>query len=265
MNTQVATLPSAIDEQQLISVLSTSLYPGAAPASVSMVLAYCKASGLDPMQKPVHIVPMWDRNLGRMKDVIMPGIGLYRTMAARGGDYAGVSEPEFGDDITENIGGVEITYPVWCKVVVKRRLSDGTIADFSAIERWKENYAVKGGKERSIAPNAMWAKRPYGQISKCAEAQALRKAFPEIGAQPTAEEMEGKSVEVDITPEVNAEATQEATLLPCYPQNKFEENFDKWASAIKSGQKTPDEIILMIESKYTLSDQQIVKIKAAQK
>lgn len=40
-----------------------------------------------------------------MRDVIMPGIGSYRTQAARSGEYAGVSEPEFGQDIEETIGG----------------------------------------------------------------------------------------------------------------------------------------------------------------
>ena len=56
---------------------------------------------------------------------------------------------------------------------------------------------MKGGPEKSIAPNAMWQKRPRGQIAKCAAAQALRIAFPEIASQPTAEEMEGKAVQAD--------------------------------------------------------------------
>jgi phage recombination protein Bet len=158
-----------------------------------MVLGYCKAAGLDVMQKPVHIVPMYDRASGGMRDVVMPGIGLYRTQASRSGECAGVSEPEFGEDVTEVIGNAEVTYPKWCKVSVKRRLPTGEIVSFTAREFWKENYAVRGGKEKSIAPNAMWAKRPYGQVAKCAEAQALRKAFPEFGSQPVAEEMEGKT------------------------------------------------------------------------
>lgn len=190
----------ALSEAEVLGVLRSSLYPGAADASIKMVLSYCKAAGLDPMQKPVHIVPMWDREAGRMRDVIMPGIGSYRTQAARSGDYAGVTEPEFGPDVTEAIGGQSVTYPQWCRVTVKRRLGDGAIAEFTAREFWKENYAIKGGKDKSIAPNAMWAKRPYGQLAKCAEAQALRKAFPEFGSQPTADEMEGKALTVEADP-----------------------------------------------------------------
>lgn len=187
-----------LDDGAMLVVLENSLYPSASMASIKLVLEYCRAASLDPLQKPVHIVPMWDGKAGKMRDVIMPGVGLYRTQAARTGEYAGVTEPEYGPDKTESIGGVEVTYPVWCKVTVRRLMTNGAIVDFSATERWKENYAVKGGKDKSIAPNAMWQKRPYGQIAKCAEAQALRKAFPEMtGAQPTADEMEGRAMEYD--------------------------------------------------------------------
>lgn len=99
---------STIDDNRLIDVLSSSLYPGASHDSVVMVIDYCRAAGLDVMQKPVHIVPMWDSKLGSMRDVIMPGVGLYRTQASRTGQFAGMSEPEFGPMVTETIGDVNI-------------------------------------------------------------------------------------------------------------------------------------------------------------
>lgn len=198
MSTELTTQGGALAlrEEELLAVLQSSLYPGAAPESIRMVLGYCKASGLDPMQKPVHIVPMWDSKASRMRDVVMPGIGLYRTQASRTGQYVGKSEPEYGPMLTEVIGGMKITFPEWAKVTVKR-IVGGMVAEFTATEYWMENYAVKGGKEKSVAPNAMWAKRPRGQIAKCATAQALREAFPELGSQATAEEMEGRSMHAD--------------------------------------------------------------------
>lgn len=186
-------------DDDLLEVLRSSLYPGAADDSIRMVLGYCRAAGLDPMQKPVHIVPMWDGKAKRMRDVVMPGIGLYRTQASRTGQYVGKSEPEFGPMQTEVIGGQKITFPEWAKVTVRRAVG-GVVAEFSATEYWMENYAVKGGPEKSIAPNAMWTKRPRGQIAKCATAQALREAFPELGSQATAEEMEGRSMHADDAP-----------------------------------------------------------------
>ena len=187
-------------DQHIWSALKNSLYTGAKDESIKMVLDYCKAAKLDPMQKPVHIVPMSVKNAltGKYeyKDVVMAGVGLYRIQAARSNQYAGVSEPEFGEDVTCNLGGVEITYPKWCKVTVKK-LVNNTIVEFTAKEYWLENYAAK---KDTATPNTMWQKRPYGQLAKCAEAQALRKAFPEIVSQhPTAEEMEGKPFnELDI-------------------------------------------------------------------
>lgn len=255
-------------EAELMKVLQSSLYPGANPESIKMVLGYCRATGLDPMQKPVHIVPMWDSKAGCNRDVVMPGIGLYRTQAARTG-CAGVSEPEFGPDVTDTLGGQQITYPVWCRVTVKRKIGPGEIVEFTAKEFWKENYAVKGGKERSIAPNAMWTKRPYGQIAKCAEAQALRKAFPEIGSEPTADEMAGKTLNdfdgttIDAsTGEVVQKAAPAAPApLPPYPADRFAENLPAWHKVIAEGRKTADQLIAFIESKNTMTEEQKTAIR----
>jgi phage recombination protein Bet len=191
------------DESTVLRVMRETLYPGARPESVGMVLAYCQARGLDPMLKPVHIVPMYVTEAGQkggaMRDVPMPGIALYRIQASRSGQYAGKSEPEFGPDetrifTTEDRNGNEekasVTFPKWCKVTVSR-IVDGEARPFTATEYWIENYAT--ASRYTEMPNAMWKKRAYGQLAKCAEAQALRMAFPELtGGEPTAEEMEGK-------------------------------------------------------------------------
>jgi phage recombination protein Bet len=184
------------------SALKNSVFPGAKDESIKMVLAYCKARKLDPLQKPVHIVPMWivdsKTKDGAMRDIVMPGIALYRIQAQRSGQYAGQSDPEFGEDITETLSGVKVTFPKWCKIIVRKQMPNGHIVEFAAKEFWKENYATQ--KKDSEAPNSMWKKRPYAQLAKCAEAQALRKAFPDIiDHTPTAEEMEGKHFEQNYT------------------------------------------------------------------
>jgi len=184
-------------EERMIDVMRASLYPGAKPDSIRMVMGYCAARNLDPLRKPVHIVPMWVKepgsDKGAMQDVVMPGIALYRIEAARTGEYAGKSEPIFGPMMTQKLSGVEVSFPAWCKVTVYRMVN-GQRCEFTALEYWLENYAT--AKRDTDAPNAMWKKRAFGQLAKCAEAQALRMAFPEAtGGEPTAEEMEGKVLE----------------------------------------------------------------------
>lgn len=184
-------------EERMIDVMRASLYPGAKPDSIRMVMGYCAARNLDPLRKPVHIVPMWVKepgsDKGAMQDVVMPGIALYRIEAARTGEYAGKSEPIFGPMMTQKLGGADVSFPAWCKVTVYRMVN-GQRCEFTALEYWLENYAT--AKRDSDAPNSMWKKRAFGQLAKCAEAQALRMAFPEAtGGEATAEEMEGKVLE----------------------------------------------------------------------
>lgn len=213
----------ALYEPKTVSVLKDTLYPGASDDAIAMVLDYCTARRLDPLQKPVHLVPMPvkikykdDKGNERFKtvkrDVVMPGISLYRIQAARTGELAGIGEPEFGpmktmeyyktvwvrgpngdDEPTKAKDPTILHYPEWCRIVVKRRSKDGFVSDYVATEFWLENYATKNA--HSDEPNEMWATRTRGQLAKCAEAQALRRGFPDaVGNEPTAEEMDGKQM-----------------------------------------------------------------------
>lgn len=258
------------DREELIRVLQSSLYVGAKAESVDMVVTYCETAHLDVMQKPVHIVPMNTRDpvSGKYewRDTIMPGIGFYRIQAARSTsrELVGISEPEFGPEVTrsftdKNGAAVTVTFPEWCRITVKAALPSGVVGEFVGYEYWDENYATDSGK--SDAPNAMWRKRRRGQLAKCAEAQALRKAFPEVGQAPTAEEMEGKVIERDMG-DAQVVTDRQPAALPDYPEDQFDTNFPKWRDMIDSGKKTADQIIAMVSSKYRLSDKQANAIKA---
>lgn len=207
-NANPALASRGIDEP-MWNALCTSIYPGAKADSIMMAVDYCNARNLDIMLKPVHLVPMnvkdAQTNSSAWRDVPMPGIGLYRIQAERTKNYAGADAAEFGPDVTETLitkgnAKIEFTYPEWCKYTVYKQMAGGKIVSYTAIEYWKENYATEGGN--ATAPNSMWKKRPRAQLAKCTEAQVLRKAWPEVGQEATAEEMEGKAyIEAkDVTP-----------------------------------------------------------------
>ena len=44
--------------------------------------------------------------------------------------------------------------------------------------------------------------------------------------------------------------------LPAYPPGQFEQNLPKWQAAIAAGRKSADEVIAIVQSKYTLTAQQ---------
>jgi len=53
--------------------------------------------------------------------------------------------------------------------------------------------------------------------------------------------------------------------LEVYPAEKFKANLPRWREAIKSGKKTPDDVINTVESAYTLTDEQKAKIRGESK
>jgi phage recombination protein Bet len=176
--------------------LIDAVWPAAKTAdAVTLALSYCKARNLDPFKRPVHIVPVWSSEQNRWVESVWPGIGELRTTAFRTGLYAGRDVTEYGPDKTENLGGAQITFPEWAQVTVYRLGRNGERMPFPGPRvYWLETYAT--AKRDTLAPNAMWRRRSRGQIDKCAEAAALRAAFPEeMGNDQTADEMEGQVID----------------------------------------------------------------------
>lgn len=210
---------------------------------VVLALSYCHARNLDPFKKPVHIVPVWSSALGREVEGVWPGISELRTTAMRTGNYAGCDETEFGPDITRDFAWTDkkgshkatVTYPEWARMTAYRLLGNTRCAFVGPKVYWTETYAT--ANRNTDAPNEMWRKRPRGQIDKCAEAAALRKAFPEeLGNEYAAEEMQGRVVGMDGAPVAT-------TLVP--PDTRrlhadFDEPADVEVDTILDGDQIPD-------------------------
>lgn len=225
---QPARLPfhQAVEERYGIDkgtwkVLVEAIFPAAKTVdSIVMALSYCKSRGLDIMKRPVHIVPVYDSARGGYVESIWPGISELRTTASRTLGYAGCDEAEFGAVVKGKFSGrvkdrgewkdstVEVDYPAWCRITVYRIIGGQRCKFVGPKVIWLESYATMGASD---IPNKMWQERPEGQLEKCAEAAALRRAFPEeIGNELTAEEMIGRNVHdlsVDIPAVTDAAAT----------------------------------------------------------
>lgn len=210
-------LPDAVTRRGITEAqwrtLCLSLFPGANPNSVLMVIDYCAARKLDPLKKPCHIVPM-EVKVGQSyewRDVVMPGIYEHRTTAQRTGEYLGHSKPEYGPLVEQN----GVTAPEWCDFVVYRWNPLAQMrAEYPVTVHFREVVATK----KDGKANSRWTKAPIQMLTKCAEAAALREAFPdELGGQMTAEEMDGQRA-IDALP-----APAPVKALPPKP-----ERFDDW-------------------------------------
>jgi phage recombination protein Bet len=148
---------------------------GASEGEFKVLMEVAKARNLNPLLRQIHFVQRWDSNKGRKVWSAQISIDGIRAIADRTGQYDGQDEPE-----NEYAPDGKL---IAVKVRVYRK---GIPRPFVGVARWSEY--VQTTKEG--APTKFWQTMPHTMLAKCAEALAVRKAFPEdAGGLYVAEEM----------------------------------------------------------------------------
>lgn len=170
------------EESEAMALFQTTYGKDLSKLELVLFWNHAKSVGLDPLKRQIYAV----KRGGRVTH--QTGIDGFRAIAARSGDHAGTDEIEFSYDDKENVKEAKCT--VW-KMVKGNRVA------FVGKAKWDEFYP--GDKM-----GHMWKKMPETMLGKCAEAQALRKAFPEdLGQVYVDEEMQQAEVK-DVTPNKEA-------------------------------------------------------------
>ena len=169
--------PEFSNEQ--IRLLAETVAKGCDQNELAFFLQVCKLKRLDPFSGQVHCVKRWDSQLNREKVVVQVGIDGFRVNAARTDELAGIDDAVYDSEAED--------HPKWAKVTVYRYGRGDDKIPYTATARWGEYVQ----KKKDGSPAGKWVQMPYLMLGKCAEALALRKAFPdELSGMYTNEEME---------------------------------------------------------------------------
>ncbi|MFJ8301556.1 phage recombination protein Bet [Streptomyces sp. NPDC094447] len=155
-------------------------------AELASFLHLCQRTQLDPFSRQIYLIGRWDRKQNRKVFTPQTGIDGYRVVAHRvvtqTGQAFGYEDTIWCDQSGQwNDVWLSDQPPAAAKVTVLRNGQR-----FSAVALFQEYVQTN----RDGARTGMWAKMAANQIAKCAEALALRKAFPhDLAGVYTAEEM----------------------------------------------------------------------------
>lgn len=153
----------------------------------------CQMRDLDPFTGQIHLVGRYDKRKGRKVYRSQTSIDGYRIVAQRSGEYRGQTAPEWcgPDGQWVDVWLPEVP-PSAARIGVYR---EGFAAPVMAVAKWT-SYA-QTNKQGNLT--GLWVSMPEHMLAKCAEALALRKAFPQdLSGLYTTEEMgQADGIEID--------------------------------------------------------------------
>lgn len=183
-----------------VNLIKRTVAKGATDDQLELFLHQARKTGLDPLARQINCIMRWNKRENRNDMAIQVSIDGYRLIADRTGKYAGSDDPVFDNGLSmyEHIADGANLKPITASVTVYKIVS-GIRCPFTATASWAA-YAPSGNKA------FMWNKMPHLMLGKCAEALALRKAFPaELSGVYMDDEMDQAGPVVDVAESVDIE------------------------------------------------------------